>query len=857
MSILKRLAVALVAILMVVSIAGASAAFAVNGTILDSDHVTESFEDAGVYESVATEGQDRIAGELDTTLEGRADEIPAGITIDIDNRAAGEAALTEEYVAGEFSTNVEQLLAYLKGDAEELVLQVDLVPVKDSLTAYIANDTITVDTVALAKARDINVTTAGVTVDSEMLVQMNEDREGYEETRIRLRTQAIEGADIPVTTDANGSVVVETETFLRGTDFDAERDGVRVDTAMLVRMNANRSGYADARADIRSQGLEAAGIPLNVSDDGTIDVDTVSLVRESNVSYDRGNVTVDDGTIARLNANESGYTGVRTDIRSQVLEPFPVDVAENGEVVVETADVAQEIDFASATDNVDVTDDMVVRMNNGSDGYAAVRSDIRDQVRAGLAPMATSAQVDTALEEVNTELKANATSQARADYSENVSEETLDDIIALQNTTIDGLTDPDLTDYDEYATRRDADEAALEDSFDRELDDGLREANTEIKADAAEQARSEYSKDLSNESVDDVIALQNTTIDGLTDPDLTDYDEYASQRDADEAALEDSLTAELEDRLRDVNEQIKAEAAEQARVEYGEDVSKETMADIIGLQNTVIDGLTHPNLTDYDEYTSQRDDAEAALADSFDQELSTRLAEAGTDVKADAADRIRSEYGDQVSDDTIEDVITLQNTVVDGLTSPDLTYEEYASQRDDAEVALEASLAAELTERIDDQVDDHIELGNVTGEGADALNTVRTGVGLLGTLGLALPLLFLALIGVVYAITRSVHRTVATTGYSLLVAGIAGAIVGILVNGPVLDLVDTALESAGEDLAGTGVTEAIRRLVEGLFSTLTMQSVVLAVVGIALVVVVFADRRAHFETLKARTGRSS
>ncbi|CCQ33076.1 hypothetical protein [Halorhabdus tiamatea] len=857
MSVLKQIAVALVAILMVLSIAGASAAFAVNGTILDSDHVTGSFEDAGVYESVASEGQDRIAGDLETALEGRADEIPAGITLDVDSRAAAEAALTEEYVAEAFSTNVEQLLAYLEGDAEELALQVDLVPVKESLDEYVANDTITVDTVALANEREINVTTAGVTVDSEMLVRLNENREGYEETRIRLRTQAIEGADVPVDIGANGSAVVETERFLRETDFAAERDGVRVDTAMLVRMNANRSGYADTRADIRSQGLETTAVPLTVTDDGTIDVDTVALARENNVSYDRGNVTVDDETIALLNANESGYTGVRTDIRSQILEPFPIDVDENGEVVVETADVAQEIDFASASDDVNITDDMLVRMNNGSDGYAAVRSDIREQVRAGLPPMATSAQVDTTLEEINAGLKDNATSQARADYGENVSAATLDDIVSLQNTTIDGLTDPDLTDYDEYATRRDANEAALEESLTAELADRLRDVNEEIKADAAEQARREYSEDLTNESVDDVIALQNTTADGLTDPDLTDYDEYATRRDDAEAALEESLTAELADRLRGVNEEIKADAAEQARREYSEDVSEETMTDIIALQNTVIDGLTHPDLTEYDEYATRRDDAEATLAHSFDRELTTRLSEAGTEVKADAADRIRSEYGDQVSADTIEDVVALQNTVVDGLVAPNLTYEAYASQREDAEAALAASLVAELTDRIDEQVDDRIEVGNVTGEGADALDTVRTGVGLLGTLALVLPLLFLALIGVVYAITRSVHRTVATTGYSLLVAGIVGAAVGSLASDPVVDLVDTALESSSDELAGTGVVEAIRSLIDGLFNTLTMQSVVLAVLGLVLVAVIFADRRGAFETLKTRIRRGS
>ncbi|MFB6128139.1 MAG: hypothetical protein ABEJ47_00110 [Halorhabdus sp.] len=992
MTLLKRVAVAVVAIMMVLSIAGASVAFAINGTVLDSDYVTETFEKEGVYEAVASEGQERISEQLDTTLANSADEIPAGISITIDTQAAADAALPKAYVAEQFSTNVERAFAYLQGDAGNLTLSVDLVPVKRSLKEYVTNDTITVDTVALANARDINVTTAGVTVDSRMITRLNRNRSGYERARIRLRSQAVAAAAVPVSIGANGSVVVNTSALLRQTEFEIERNGVRADTAMLVRLNANQSGYRNARADLRSQALTEAEIPLDIARDGSVEVDiveisreidftsnranisiddgtiarlnanrsgyhnvrvnirqqaleqfpvdvnengsvvvnTVDIVRESNVTYDRANVTVDDGMIARLNANRSGYHNVRVNIRQQAVEQFPVDVNENGSVVVNTVDIAREIDFASATDRITVTDDMIARLNNGSSGYAAVRSDIREQVREQLPSMATAAQVDAVLEEINAELTANVTSRTRATYGENVSEETLDDIIALQTTVIDGLTDPDLTAYDQYATRREADEAALEQSFDRELDSALREANAEMKDAAAEQIRSEYGTDVGNETIEDIIALQNTVIDGLTQPDLAydeytnqreddeaalaasfdreldealreanaqikataaeqardrygdtlsnttladvialqnttidgltkpdlTYDEYTTRRDANEAALEQSLTTELQKRLREANARIKAEAADQVRSEYGDVVSNATLADIIALQNTTIDGLTQPNLT-YAEYTTQREAAEAALAASFDRELTNRLEAAATDVKEAAAERLRNEYGDVVSTATLADVIALQNTVIDGLTQPGLTYDEYVSRREAAEAALEASLAAELDARIDERVDDRIQLGTVTGERADVLSYVQTGVGVLGTLTLVLPLAFLALAGLVYVITRSIHRTVATAGYSLLVAGIGGVAVGILARGPVVTLVDSAFASVGGDLPEVGIEDAIVRIVEGLFGTLTMQSVVLAILGVVLVVAVVADRRGAVEKLRALvTGRA-
>lgn len=847
MSMLNRVGVVVVAILMVLSVTGANAAFAVNRTLLNSGHVTETFEKEGVYGSVATEGQDRISEELNETLENKTDDVPAGISINIDSQAAAEEALTEEYVAEEFSTIVEQMLSYLKGDAENLSIQVNLVPVKDSLGEYLENDTVTVDTVALANEQGINVTTAGVKVDSDMIERLNTNQSGYESVRQQLRSQAVEGADLPVLVGADGSIVVEMETFLQQTDFEGERNNVTVDTAILVRMNANQSGYADARADIRSQALQQSGIPVEVAENGSVEVDTVKISREINFESGQERVSIDDGMIARLNANQSGYEDVRVEIRAQAVETFPVDVDENGEVVVDTADIVQEIDFDTASDRIDVTDDMLVQLNDGPDGYTAVRSEIRDQVRSQLPSGATSSQIDTALEEINAELKKSATSQARAKYGENVSEETLGRIIALQNTVIDGLTDPELNDYNAYASQRDDEEVALADSFDHELNAVLREANEEIKTNSAQQARERYGDTVSNGTLSDVIALQNTVIDGLTNPDLTDFDEYTTRRNADEAALEESLTVELEDQLREVNEAIEAEAAEQVRSEYGDNVDEETITDIVGLQKTVIDGLTDPDLTEYEDYTSQRDDAKAALEDSLDQELSNKLREAGADVKADAADRIRNEYADQVSEDTIEDVVALQNVVVDGLTQPKLTYNNYTTQRDDAEAAVESSLGAELNERVDDQVDDQIELGNATGEQADSLNTVRAGVGLFGTLRFVLPLVFLALVGVVYVITRSIHRMVTTAGYSLVVAGLMGAVVGILMTGPALNGVDTALEPSAEELGETGVIEAIQSLVEGLFSALLMQSVLLATVGIVLVGIVIADKRDLFE----------
>ncbi|MFW5949980.1 MAG: hypothetical protein ACOCR6_01350, partial [archaeon] len=203
----------------------------------------------------------------------------------------------------------------------------------------------------------------------------------------------------------------------------------------------------------------------------------------------------------------------------------------------------------------------------------------------------------------------------------------------------------------------------------------------------------------------------------------------------------------------------------------------------------------------------------------------------------------------------LEDIIALQHTVIDGLTDPALSYAEYTGQRDDAEASLESALRDELRQRIDEQVDDDIEQ-NVTAEQAATLSTVRGGVGLLETILLVGPLVVLALMGIIYAITRSVYRTISTVGYSLLVAGIGSAAVGILARGPVLAAVDAAFTSAEEVPAGASVSDAIRGLLESLFSMLAFQAAVLAFIGIVLIAFVVADERGYFDRLRgAKPGK--
>lgn len=561
MSIDNKYIVFLIALLMSLSLIGASGAVAVDRTVLNADHLSDTVGEEGVYEELAADSQENISTQIDKNLDGNASTRPPGVTIDFDSEEIATNAVTAEFFAGEFDRNFERLIGFLNGETDELDLWLDLATIYDSVAEQFTADSVSVDTVTVAQQANLQSAESSINITDEMLARLNED--------------------------------------------------------------------------------------------------------------------------------EDGYQSVRTEIRSQGLQNLPVEFDSSGSVCIDTVRLAQESDLDSGTSDVEVTDSMIERMNENSTGYEAVRRDIRDQVRDSLPPRATEEQVDQALLETSEELKTDASDQARADYGDDVSEGTLQDIIALQNTVIDGLTDPELSSFAEYERQREAAEQTLEASLDDEIDTALQEANDKIKTDAAEQARTEYGDELDNETLQNVIALQNTVIDGLTDPELDSFNEHETRRTSHEAAVETSLAAE-----------IRAQITE-------------------GSENRV-----------------------------------------------------------------------------------------------------------NLSEGID--------------EDSERISTVRSGVGLINLSTVALPVIFLLLLGALYVITRSPSRTGRATGYALVIAGVLGAIGGLVAGGPVI----TALEP---DTAGAGATEAafmdaFVSVIESLFSTLVTQSAVLAVVGLGLVGAVYVKQ---------------
>lgn len=230
-----------------------------------------------------------------------------------------------------------------------------------------------------------------------------------------------------------------------------------------------------------------------------------------------------------------------------------------------------------------------------------------------------------------------------------------------------------------------------------------------------------------------------------------------------------------------------------------------------------------------------RDSIERERGDEIDRRIDERLQEAATTAQERAAE---AETDDGNATARIEAAaLDLQATVVTGLAT-DMTYDTYTDQLDDGKAELANATGDLVGARLDEAVPDRQSLSDLGGEADQELETalepVRETVGILDTLGWLLPLLSLVLIGLIFAVSRSLYTTSLTTGVGALAAGLPAYVTTVVAREPLADMVSSAGPEAPA-LSDTVLSVANRVL--DVFAT---QSLVLVVLGLVLVGVAVA-----------------
>lgn len=106
---------------LVLALVLASVALAADGTVLDSETTIETMDESGVYSEMTAE----IRTEMVETIEGEMTEEERQFIDDAERQQIAERVITESYVRGEISRNIEQIYAYLHGDRDAVTLAID------------------------------------------------------------------------------------------------------------------------------------------------------------------------------------------------------------------------------------------------------------------------------------------------------------------------------------------------------------------------------------------------------------------------------------------------------------------------------------------------------------------------------------------------------------------------------------------------------------------------------------------------------------------------------------------------------------------------------------------------------------
>jgi hypothetical protein len=196
MSTARTVGVGLLAFLIVLSAGVANAAIATDRTVLDSGHISDTFQEEDVYADLISEAQETIEEEVDE--EAEASGRPEGVTID----TAGilDNVLTEDYVAQQVERNLDLFLDFARGDTETLELWIDIREIKDRIS--VSGEHIDIDTGTLARSADLDSQQYDVRVSADIVARLNADETGYAGARQEVRETVEEEAGEFGTDDA-------------------------------------------------------------------------------------------------------------------------------------------------------------------------------------------------------------------------------------------------------------------------------------------------------------------------------------------------------------------------------------------------------------------------------------------------------------------------------------------------------------------------------------------------------------------------------------------------------------------------------------------------------------------------------
>lgn len=330
-------------------------------------------------------------------------------------------------------------------------------------------------------------------------------------------------------------------------------------------------------------------------------------------------------------------------------------------------------------------------------------------------------------------------------------------------------------------------------------------------------------------------------------------------RDIDLAAVVDEATAGIDTEIRDTGVEVPLDgetfermaASETSYNEEREQFRAELRA--VALDRAVEEGEPAELLALIDENPEQYDEAERRrIVDEREGEIKRELAkteefqsefeESLEEERKEVVERIEAEVARQTDDrsDVVAQAVgELLVAMVDGLFT-DQPHGEFVDRVERVDRELSDEAERRTRERIDENIPERIDLAEEMDRGG--VDQMATYVQLSGTVGWALVLLSLGLVGGSYALSRSAVATLTTVGSGVSAAGL-GLLVGSVAGG---SWYVSRLRASLED-GGNPVGEFTIGLLDGTFGFMATVSLLVLGCGVVLLGVGFAIHGEYIE----------
>lgn len=230
--------------------------------------------------------------------------------------------------------------------------------------------------------------------------------------------------------------------------------------------------------------------------------------------------------------------------------------------------------------------------------------------------------------------------------------------------------------------------------------------------------------------------------------------------------------------------------------------------------------------------TAMRERIEAERGDEIDQQVDENLAEINNTTSADTGNA----EGAQAA------AIEIRATYVEALTT-DMTYDEFQSQLDESKATAAETVGEETRAALDEELPDRISLtSDMDPTAREGLQQAQEGVTWLDRMAIILPLLGLAIVGLIYFVSRSFQTVASSLGFSLLSAGLPIYIALGFLESLVQEAIQNQLVSANPNELEQAGTELVQGIIGQLFGRVAAVSLVFVLAALVVLAVWLALR---------------